>query len=346
MPAVRHPKRSARHNYGDTYQTGGVSDTAFDDELRATASLKWAPSSRKSHNSSWNHFLRWSSETGSAVVLPIPEATLCAYVVSWKGNKGSASLPQRICGIRAFHLANGHNWHTSAKVKTLMDGVKRAVPRDSFRAKRPPACIARIESITRRADVGDGRDVCVVMASDCSFWGQLRMAELLPDSPLVNRFDASTLPTGSSLTELHTKHRSMKLDLPTTKANQFKAVSACLTAQPNSVSSAPHAVRHHILVNRITGDTPLASYLTPDGSRRCLTKKAFIARCNELAALDGFDPITGHSFRIGGTTHLLLAGVDSKVVQAMGRWSSDAFMQYWREVEALGVLHVEDLRVL
>ena len=38
----------------------------------------------------------------------------------------------------------------------------------------------------------------------------------------------------------------------------------------------------------------------------------------------------GHTFRIGGTTHLLLLGVEPMIVMVIGRWSSKAFLGYWR----------------
>ncbi len=49
----------------------------------------------------------------------------------------------------------------------------------------------------------------------------------------------------------------------------------------------------------------------------------------------------GHSFRIGGTTFFLIKGVNPDVVKALGRWSSDAFKKYWRNLEILGILHIE-----
>ncbi|TFK16572.1 hypothetical protein FA15DRAFT_548136, partial [Coprinopsis marcescibilis] len=60
-----------------------------------------------------------------------------------------------------------------------------------------------------------------------------------------------------------------------------------------------------------------------------LTKAHFLERCNQIWTGLGYLRITGHSFRIGGTTELLLAGVPPDVVKAMGRWSSDSFLKYW-----------------
>ncbi|KAF8130911.1 hypothetical protein K438DRAFT_1643528, partial [Mycena galopus ATCC 62051] len=72
-----------------------------------------------------------------------------------------------------------------------------------------------------------------------------------------------------------------------------------------------------------------------------LTRRKFLQCCNAIWAAHNIPTITGHSFRTGGTTELLLAGVNPDVVQAMGRWLSDAFLVYWRHLDLLTPLHAE-----
>jgi len=43
----------------------------------------------------------------------------------------------------------------------------------------------------------------------------------------------------------------------------------------------------------------------------------------------------GHAFWIGGTTHLLLSGVELLVVMAIGCWSSYALLGYWRNCDEI-----------
>ncbi|EJD54922.1 hypothetical protein AURDEDRAFT_40887, partial [Auricularia subglabra TFB-10046 SS5] len=61
-----------------------------------------------------------------------------------------------------------------------------------------------------------------------------------------------------------------------------------------------------------------------------LTKNAFLSRLNEIWTRAGMQRVSGHCFRIGGTTALLRMGVDTEVVKMAGRWKSDAFLRYWR----------------
>ncbi|KIK78586.1 hypothetical protein PAXRUDRAFT_80365, partial [Paxillus rubicundulus Ve08.2h10] len=74
----------------------------------------------------------------------------------------------------------------------------------------------------------------------------------------------------------------------------------------------------------------------------CLTRKKILARCNSIWTSNGIPASAGHSFRIGGTIELLLAGVPPDVVKALDRWSSDAFLRYWRSLELLAPLHIEN----
>ncbi|KIJ58033.1 hypothetical protein HYDPIDRAFT_48857, partial [Hydnomerulius pinastri MD-312] len=102
------------------------------------------------------------------------------------------------------------------------------------------------------------------------------------------------------------------------------------------------AITNHLARNPGPPNIPLFAYIPPRGWC-CLTKKKLMARCNVIWSAAGIPSITGHSFRIGGTTELLLAGVPPDVVKALGRWSSDAFLRYWRSLELLAPLHVENL---
>ncbi|KAF9222759.1 hypothetical protein BS17DRAFT_656672, partial [Gyrodon lividus] len=60
-----------------------------------------------------------------------------------------------------------------------------------------------------------------------------------------------------------------------------------------------------------------------------LTWKKFLMCCNLIWTSKGIPVSAGHSFRIGSTTELLLAGVPPDIVKALGHWSLDTFLCYW-----------------
>ena len=104
-------------------------------------------------------------------------------------------------------------------------------------------------------------------------------------------------------------------------------------------------LKHHIRLNNIQGNTHIFSYRTPNGVQS-LTKSLFLQRCNAIWTVLGYPRTTGHSFRIGGTTELLVAGIPPDVVRTTGRWSSESFLRYWRSLEDIAPLHIRNLHTM
>jgi len=66
-----------------------------------------------------------------------------------------------------------------------------------------------------------------------------------------------------------------------------------------------------------------------------MRQRWFLGGCNEVWELETLGSRKGHRFRIGGTTHLLLLGIDPWVIMVQGWWSSQAFLGYWRQCEEI-----------
>ncbi|KAF9027718.1 hypothetical protein BDZ89DRAFT_1256909 [Hymenopellis radicata] len=173
-----------------------------------------------------------------------------------------------------------------------------------------------------------------------AFYAQARLGELLPSSARTDAFDAKFHPVGIDVGEDASEKGTKLLHLPWTKVKKEKGEDVVVTAQRGRTNPVT-ALKDHIFLNDIGDDDPLASYLDENGVRKILTGRAMMARCNELWTQKGLVRLTGHCFRIGGTTFYLLAGVSTDVVKALGRWSSDAFLRYWRSLELLSILHIE-----
>ncbi|KAF7349596.1 hypothetical protein MSAN_01685100 [Mycena sanguinolenta] len=185
-------------------------------------------------------------------------------------------------------------------------------------------------------DLSNSRDIAVFAAACVAFWGQCRLGELLPTSrsPAASKF----LPTRKQISLSSRNKRSTTIHLPRTKTKQ-RGENVVLVAQSAPVDPRI-ALEMHLLANRCDSSSSLFTYVTSTGPM-VLTKPKFMQRCNEIWKKAGYPHTTGHSFRIGGTTELLLAGVSPDVVKAMGRWSSDAFHKYWRSLEDLAPIHAE-----
>jgi len=160
-------------------------------------------------------------------------------------------------------------------------------------------------------------------------------------APTEKSWDATLTPSVACLQPASTATGSRVLLLPFTKTTGSKGAKVVLCRQ--SACCDPVAcVENNVAVNCLGPAHPLFAYRSIQGVL-CLTKKSFLRRCWKVWSIAGHPNVSGHSFRIGGTTELLLRGVAPDVVKIMGRWKSDAFLRYWRSVEAVALLHAEYL---
>jgi hypothetical protein len=101
------------------------------------------------------------------------------------------------------------------------------------------------------------------------------------------------------------------------------------------------AYGNYMKVNaNIPGLAPLFSFDTSNGQWAPMTKEWFMCRCSEIWTNAKLNLLHGHSYRIGGSTELLLAGVPWEVVAALGEWTSLAFLLYWRKIEHIVPMNV------
>lgn len=136
-------------------------------------------------------------------------------------------------------------------------------------------------------------------------------------------------------------HDWMNLFIPFTKTTKYRGDWISITSTNNDLDPLA-ALQNHLRINNgLPHSAPLFAYRTQEGCRT-LDKETFLARCSQIWSLDSLDAAGGHSFGIGGTTHLLLLGVEPWVVMKQGRWYSKAFLLYWRKVEEILPLFIGD----
>jgi hypothetical protein len=186
-------------------------------------------------------------------------------------------------------------------------------------------------------------DVCVLAAAKTAFWGQCRLGEIL--SPTATKRPDTTkriLTLRSHLQSPCTSAGSRMLHLAHTKKHGKSGEDIILCKQHRS-SDAISAISEHLAVNIFPDSSPIFAYHTASGER-FLTRSKLLERCNSVWTLHGLPSSTGHSFRIGGTTELLMSAVPPDIVKTMGHWTSDSFLHYWRSLEIIVPLHAELLR--
>ena len=105
------------------------------------------------------------------------------------------------------------------------------------------------------------------------------------------------------------------------------------------------AFENHLSVNQQTpSSAPLFAYYdeTNSSSFSALSSANFMSCCNSIWKSASLSCTSGHSFCIGGMTHLLSHGVDPWIIMKQGHWSSKAFLLYWHNIKDILPLFIGD----
>ena len=300
----------------------------------------WAQSTVKRYSSSIKQYIRFCDmeRIPEHLRFPADEFVLCAFVASSAGVYARSTPRNQLSALKAWHIAHNLSWNGSSRLRYVLNGVHNLTPRGSKRPPRPPVSARMITQLIQHLDLNSPLDVAIAACATMAFWGQCRLGELLPSSLLI--LLSILFPLRSSLRRSARNPKAYVVRLPHTKTH-LDGQDIILVEQCDPINPIALLLKH-LQINNIPQDTFLFSYMTPEGLRP-LTKPVFLQRCNEIWHPLGYPRTTGHCFRIGGTTELLIAGTPPDVVKATGRWSSDSFMRYWRSLDDIAPRYIRRL---
>ncbi|KEP45125.1 putative DNA breaking-rejoining enzyme [Rhizoctonia solani 123E] len=350
--ASKHKTLSHSHRFTPYSLTPSTRETQTKFSATTTAKLEQAMDrglalrTKRNYSSFINQFVSFCRSEGldETAIFPAEEITLCAFISSFTGEKSGGTASSAIAALKAWHRLHGLDWKGGyLRVAVL-------APPTSRRPPRPPVTLEMLQALRSHLDFSVPLDTAVFAAALVAFWGQCRLGELLGTSRRYH--DSHAFPSRNSLspsiesllTSTERLPASTSLRLPRTKTHQISGEPVCLTTQQNGLS--PIRALFHLMhaTSSIPSTHHLFAYTAHDGLPRCLTREDFLNRCNAIWSRAGFSHISGHSFRIGGTHAYLTAGVSSDLVKKMGRWSSDAFLKYWRSLETIVSLHAQNIK--
>ncbi len=259
--------------------------------------------------------------------MPPNETVLCAWVVSQAGRIQYKTIKAHLCAIRSLAIDQGHEVPTFEKMNRLqrvLRGIRRVHgDRNGASLSRLPITANILRTMYPHLNLSRHNDRMMWCAMVTSMVLMLRCGEIA----VTHR----TNPPPLLRRHLEWKHRSeYELTIPTSKTDPFR-VGTTLHAYQSGHIICPVTAMHEYLDQfpsyvRHTPTSPL--FMFDDGNP--LTRTALIGCVRTLAIRVGIDPLrcNGHSFRRGGATTLSLAGVPNHLIQALGRWRSDAYKRY------------------
>jgi hypothetical protein len=129
--------------------------------------------------------------------------------------------------------------------------------------------------------------------------------------------------------------------IPWTKTTKEDGATITLTACNDHLCPIKALTFHFSMNHQIPDNAPLFAFMSTSGYS-LPTKSFFLSTCSSIWEAAGLPPVQGHSFRIGGASELLTAGVSPEVVACLGGWTSLAFLLYWRKVEHILPMNITD----
>lgn len=332
------PRIRTHHRQPATYHLS----THAANKIQLALENGWANSTLDLYSHSVSIFLKFCDieHIPQHLRLPADEFILCAFAASSAGRHAGSTARNRIAALKAWHVIHDADWNGGKRLHYVLNGVENLAPDSAKRTPRLPVNASMVSKLVTHLNLHNPLDAAVAACASVAFWGQCRLGELLPTAS--SNLTTTAVPARSNLKTSLRNNQSLLLHLPRTKTCR-RGETIALTEQRGPTN--PHQLIHNQLqVNNLSNQLPLFAYRTPSGICN-LSRTKFLRRCNSIWTKLGYPRTTGHSFRIGGTTELLLAGVSPEVVKAMGRWSSDAFHRYWRSLEDVAPLHAKNISV-
>jgi hypothetical protein len=256
------------------------------------------------------------------------------------GRTGPGTAKNNLSAIRSWHIKQRMPWKRPECMGLINKALTEFWPQDTKKpSQRPPIKSSMITMLTTAWQGGSPRQLCALAIAIAAWSGQCRLGELLPANP--SSLDPKRIPRRSAWSGTKANTRASEIQLPWTKTTHFNGATVFLVDQRDPLN-ATTAMSKHFRASPLSSDAFLCEYKTGRHAK-LLCKDEFLEMCNAVWNAAGIPRITGHSFRIGGTTALLCSGVHPEIVKKMGRWTSDAFLHYWRSLGHLFAQHASNI---
>jgi hypothetical protein len=243
--------------------------------------------------------------------------------------------------VKAWHDINGAPWEGDDRWVELARRTANKEGTAFKRNQRGPVTMEHMIALRAAFDLNRPFDTTAWACAAAAFWGCRHLGELT--IPSYEKFDPKFHVThGAKARDVAARNSTaaITVQIPWTKSTREKGGQLTLTARDDNFCPK-RAFRNHMLVNKhVPPHAPLFAYDVGNGAWSPMTKSWFLRRCNEIWKSATLLRVFRHSFRIGGSTELLLAGVAPEIITALGGWTSLAFLLYWRKIEHIIPMNV------
>lgn len=245
---------------------------------------------------------------------------------------GVSTMEKDLSALAAWHHVHNEPWtlaSTDSELSMIKAGARKLQGDSHMRPPRPPVTIAMLDSLAKHLS-DSPFDLSVKACAAIAFYGLARLGEIVTDSQSSFSPEKQPRRRDACLHSTGQRNKVLQVRLPHSKTKK-PGEEHHLTLIEQKRLDPFAAFTEHWFSSNCGPDEHIFAYRNDRGLVVPLTRTAFMRRCNEAWAIDGFLRFTGHSFRIGGTNRLLDLGISEDDVKDMGRWKSDKWKVYVRK---------------
>lgn len=297
----------------------------MEQQCKAYLNNSLAPSTRRTYSSVQQKFAQFCNIIGRSSPLPADERTLCLFTAHLAKSIQSRSIKVYLSAIRSLHIENGFADPIAGcqQLQLLIRGIKRMQGHTT--GQRLPITNQLLMVIRGALDFRQHDHVMFWAACTLAYFGFLRAAEFTVQN--LKSFDKTThLQVEDLAFDDRAKPSCMELFIKASKTDPFRKGCKIYIGRGSQSLCAVSAMSSYL---HIRGGRPGPLFLLQSGqplSRERLTSWLRIIFTN--ANIGG--NYSSHSFRIGAATVAANNNVPPHLIQALGRWSSNAYLLYTR----------------
>ena len=280
-----------------------------------------------------HRFFKFCTTFNITSPFPLSEHLLCAYAAYLADQHlAPQTIKSYLSALRSWQISLGlpdpRDNSSLPMLKRVQAGINRMRSLRGTPTKvRLPITSHLLRRIKRALDASEDLAKHVVWAiASTAFFGFFRLGELLPDSTGAFN-EASCLTWGDVAVDHRNNPTMVQVHLKRSKCDQFGAGTDVVVGLTGDELCPVAAIVRYL---EVRGSRRSAFFLHPSGE--VVVKAWFVGRVRRILQDLGEDQsqYAGHSFRIGAATSAAMAGLEDSTIQALGRWSSAAYLLYIR----------------
>ncbi|KAG2341709.1 DNA breaking-rejoining enzyme [Suillus weaverae] len=278
------------------------------------------PKTRENYGAGLLHFDQFCDSHNIAEDrrMPASDRLLASFIASCARKVATTTAQSWLAGLHFWHNLHSAQWNGNALLQISMARLAKLVPDSSKRPCHPPVTLDHMHALFRGLDLLNVFDAAVFGVACVAFWCCCRLGKLVIDS--ISSFDSSRHVSHGA--PLH--HRTLPNQTPFiiirilwTKMTHGEGADI-IASKVDNLTNPISALEHHLSTNRdVPASAPFFAFECAGGGWAAMMRPWFLAHCNQIWKEAELPELTGHCFRIGGASELLLRGIPLDIIESI-----------------------------